>query len=131
MDALGGWWCPIIVFDILGLALCLGDFKRGLYLPGEPLGVIYPWDPTSSHHQSGVWTWHPSTQSTFCSLLLGPLVRDHSPCPLSVWWLAPAGSTQCLAPALTRAPDQDQWMAAQLLGLLQMLFWVQEGDPLG
>ena len=43
-DELGGWWCQIVVFDILGFALFPGDFKRGPYLPSKLLEVVYPWD---------------------------------------------------------------------------------------
>ena len=109
-----------VIFDILGFALCSEDFKRGPYLPSKLLEVIYPWD---SHQLPPpvrcVDPMSPSTQFTFCTLLLGVLARDHSPLPLSAWWLGPIGSAQCLTSASVRAPDQGLQRAAQLLGLPQ------------
>ena len=43
-DAFGGWWCWIVIVDILGFAPCSEDFKRGSYLLSKLLEVIYPWD---------------------------------------------------------------------------------------
>ena len=51
---------------------------------------------------------------------MGTPARDCSHHPFFVWWLTPAGSIQCLAPALAEAPDQDQQRAAKLPGLPQM-----------
>ena len=70
----------------------------------------------------GCPTGGPTIPATACSFLWMALAGNPS-CPWCTSQLgASPGSTQCLAPALARAPDQDQWRTAQLLGLLQMLF---------